>query len=33
MRFTDDSEPQGTAGMPILDIIGRGELQTLRLSL
>ena len=21
MRFTDDSEPQGTAGMPILDII------------
>ncbi len=26
MRFTDDREPQGTAGMPILDIIRKREL-------
>jgi uncharacterized YigZ family protein len=26
MRFTDDREPQGTAGIPILDIIRKNEL-------
>ena len=26
MRFSDDGEPQGTAGMPVLDIIRRKEL-------
>lgn len=25
MRFTDDHEPQGTAGMPVLDIIRKNE--------
>ena len=25
MRFTDDREPQGTAGMPVLDIIRKNE--------
>ncbi len=25
MRFTDDSEPQGTAGMPILDVIRKNK--------
>lgn len=26
MRFTDDSEPQGTAGMPVLDVIRKNGL-------
>ena len=26
MRFTDDREPQGTAGMPVLDIIRKNGL-------
>ena len=26
MRFTDDGEPQGTAGMPVLDVIRKNDL-------
>ncbi|MEG2233310.1 MAG: YigZ family protein [Oscillospiraceae bacterium] len=27
MRFTDDKEPSGTAGLPVLDVIKRGEIE------
>ncbi len=26
MRYTDDGEPSGTAGLPVLDVLGRGQI-------